>query len=390
VRSVVLVVSFLSFAFAFAPAARALGDACPYCKNEPAALKASGLVTHAPATIGTGTPGDLVAKLVGPDWIFAETAHLRIAFAPGSSSVDQSDRKAIDAELELLRKVLPNVPSKPKKLDPYLRLHLIALRSEKLYARVQSILDVTDDDFTETREADKPYMGNGRFLGEKDKFELVIHATVATHKLFTRELAGVEVTDSFRWHVPGAHKLLVSIPAEDPFLKRDRWLFARIAHNLAHLFFCAYKHYSFEPPPWLDEGLALAMEKEIELDAQTLEREEGGIPRVTISPDPWGTVRKLVLGGKSGGLADLMYAKNHAELTTERALVAWSMVRFLIEEKGAEFAGFLGDVKGQLDAAGMPTGANLVDLQREKLRERFQWTPQQFDEAWKAWLTTKR
>ncbi|MCE9596219.1 MAG: hypothetical protein K8S98_18670 [Planctomycetes bacterium] len=387
-RSYVL---FLWIFLALASVAHATGDdVCPYCKNDPSSMQACGLVTHAPTTIGLGTPAEFAAKLVGPKWIFAETAHLRIAFAPGASSVDQADRKSIDAELDLLRKVLPTVPSKPKRLDPYLRLHLIALRSEKLYARVQTILRVTDADFPEKREAGKPYMGNGKFLGEKDKFELVIHATNATHKLFTRELAGIEVTDSFRWHVPDVHKMLVSIPAEDPFLKSDRWLFTRIAHNLAHLFFCAYKHFSFEPPPWLDEGLALVLEKEIEIDAQTLEREEGGIPRDYTSPDPWSAVRKLALSGKSNGLADLMYAKNHAELTPERALIAWSMVRFLIDEKGEEFAGFVADVKGQLDAAGLPTGANLVDLQREKLRERFRWTPQQFDEAWKAWVTRKR
>ncbi|MCC7170923.1 MAG: hypothetical protein IT459_10775 [Planctomycetes bacterium] len=366
------------------------GRVCPYCKDDAALLAASGVSTHAPATIGAGTREEFEAKLVGPAWIFAETAHLRIAFAPGPSNVDQGDRKAIDAELDKLRAVLPSVPVKPKKLDPFLRLHLIALRAERLYARVQEVLRVTDSDFPEQREAGKPYMGNGRFLGEKDKFELVIHATVAQHRAFTRELAGVEVTDALRWHVNSAHKLLASIPAAEAEFRDDRWLFPHIAHNLTHLMFCAYKHYSYDPPPWLDEGLALAMEKEIELVAQTLEGEEGTLRDVKTPSDPWAAAKKLGLSGKVKGLAELLYAKNHTELTPERALLAWTMVRFLIDEHGDAFARFAGDIKGQLGADGRPSGANLVDLQREKLREHFQWTPQQFDEAWKAWLTAKR
>ncbi len=42
-------------------------------------------------------------------------------------------------------------------------------------------LMVTDADFPESRQANGPYMGDGRFLGEKDKFELVIHTTRANH-----------------------------------------------------------------------------------------------------------------------------------------------------------------------------------------------------------------
>jgi hypothetical protein len=382
----------LVVALALAPAAGQSargGAACPYCRNDPALLAASGLVSHAPATIGAGTREEFVAKLVGPTWIFAESAHLCIAFALGAATVDQADRKAIDTELELLRAVLPTVPAKPKKLDPYLRLHLLAFRAERLYARVQALLGVRDEDFPEQRTANGPYMGNGRFLGEKEKFELVIHSTVATHRLFTRELAGVEVVDSLRWHVMPAHKLLASIPAEEPDLKQDRWLFPHVAHNLTHLMFCAYKHYSYEPPPWLDEGLALAMEKEIELRAHTFEGEEGTKRDSKGPTDPWGAAKKAATSGEVK-FAELLNAKNHGELRTDAALLAWTMVRFLIDEHGAAFARFAGDVKGQLGPDGRPTGANLVDLQRASLKERFGWTPQQFDEAWRAWLAARR
>jgi hypothetical protein len=66
------------------------------------------------------------------------------------------------------------------------------------------------------------------------------------------------------------------------------------------------------------------------------------------------------------------------------------MVRFLIEAHGDEFAKFVGAIKGQLDAKGVPSGANLTDLERQSLRELLNWTPQQFDDAYKTWIAAKR
>jgi hypothetical protein len=363
---------------------------CPWCKNDPALMKAAGVVSHGPIAIAHKGSADIAATLPASQWVFLETAHLRWGSSLGEDVVDLRDRERVDAELARLRAALPSIPVKPKRLDPWLRLHLMAMKGEDFYTRFQKLLRVTDDDFPESRQNDKPYMGNGRFLGEKDKYEVVVHVTRANHVAFTESFSGVAVHDSFRWHFKDLQKLLVSVPAEDPDLREDRWLFPHVVHNLAHACFCGYKHFSFDPPPWLDEGLAQALEKEIEPESRTSEGEEGSLRDNKTPEDFAAAALKLVASGKQKRLAELMNAKDFGSLGVDGSVCAWSMVRFLIDEHGDAFAKFLGGIKGQLNAEGYPTGAELPALERNLLKELWNWSPADFDTAWAAWVRAKQ
>jgi hypothetical protein len=277
-----------------------------------------------------------------------------------------------------------SVPKEAKKVDPWLRVHLYARRGEELYARFQQLLAVADADFPEARGAG-PFMGNGRFLGEKDKFEVVVHRDREAHQAFTQSFCGVSVRDSVRWHFEGLHKLLVSVPIADEF-RKDRWLWPHAAHNLAHAFLSAYKHFSYDPPAWLDEGLALAIEKEIEPASATSCGEEG-TKRDGRGPKDWAAhARKVVQSGKAPTFAELARAHDFGDLDLDACVACWSRVRFLADVHPAEFARFLGGVKGQLDEQGLPTGRDLADLQRKLLKDCFGWQTAAFDEAWKSWL----
>lgn len=362
-------------------------DVCPWCKGDAEAMAKAGVVSHGPVPIATWTSDQLVSRLPASQWIVLETAHLRFASSLPAIEVELADQARVQAELDRLRAVLPNVPAKVKKLDPWLRLHLIAMKSEEFHARFQKLIGVTDADFPESRQHDKPYMGDGKFLGEKDKFEIVLHANRATHNLFTKDFCGAEVTGALRWHFPKVHKMLASIPCEDPDLKKDKTLYPHVVHNLSHLFFCAYKHFSYDPPTWIDEGIALAMEKEIDPRAATNEGEEGSfVDRV--APPNWGEeVRKMIGRGRQKSLAELMYVKETGAMDPDALYTSWSMTRFLIEEHPEKLATILGGLKGQLDANGIPTGDDLPGLQRRLFKDVGGWTPQSFDEQWKAWAT---
>lgn len=361
-------------------------DVCPWCKNDPELMAKAGVLSHGPIPIGPKGSADIVANLPTTLWVFLETAHLRWASSLGTATVDLKDKPRVEAELARLRVLLPTVPEKVKKLDPYLRLHLFAMRGEEFYARFQKLLRVTDADFPAQRQAQGPYMGNGRFLGEADKFEVVIHNVRATHVPFTQSFTGAGVTDAVRWHFRDLHKLIVSVPAEEPDLRQDKWLFPHIAHNLSHLFFCAYKHFNYDPPVWIDEGLAHAMEKEIEPESMTTDGEEGSLHDTTGPPDWVKAARGILASGKDRSLADLLHAKEFAELDMPANIMAWSKVRFLIDTEPERFAKFLGVVKGQLDDKGVPNGQKLDDLQRTALRDLWGWSPADLDAAWRAWL----
>jgi len=389
VRSPLLVLLAL-FLAGSASAQKPAKDACRWCKHDPELMRASGTLSHGPLPIGTADSAAIVAKLPAAQWLFIETAHLRIAYSLGPATVDLGDKARIQAELARLRAVLPDVPKEPKKLDPALRLHLLAMKCEELHARFQKLLGVTDADFPAERDFNRPFMGIGAHLGERDKFELVIHSTIAAHQLFSKELAGVAPENALRYHIPTVHKLIASVPAEDPDLRDERWLFPHVAHLLSHMFLCAYKHFTYDPPLWLDEGLALCLEKEIEPASTTQEGEEGGL-KVTHGPRDWHEgIRKLLAEGGEKRLAQLMTIHDVGQMGLAEKLTAWSIVRFLLDEHGPAFAQFLGRIKGQLDATGAPSGKDLPELQRRALKDIWDWTPVTLDEAWKAWLAKPR
>jgi hypothetical protein len=360
-------------------------DVCPWCKNESELMTKSGLVSHGPIPIGMEDSKALAEKFPGPDWIFAETAHLRWAFSLGFENVDNEDQERVTAELTRMRAIFPKIPEKLKRIDPWLRLHMLALRGEDFYARLQKLLGVTDADFPAERSATGPFVGIGRYLGERDKFEVVVHATRVTHRKHAEEITGAAINDTVRWHYPGLHKLIVVLPAEDGDVRRDRWLFPFIAHNLSHTFFSAYKHFSYDPPVWIDEGLALALEKEIEPRSTTNDGDEGTY-REAKGPSDWAAAaKKLVVMTKAPQLATLMHVQGFGDLDRDATIAICSMARFLIAEHPEQLAKFLGGVKGQLDERGSPSGRDLPGLQRGLLKEIWRWTPQDFDEAWKVW-----
>jgi hypothetical protein len=376
---------------ALAAATAAAQERCPWCKDDPALLAAAGLVGHGPMDVGKpraeGLRGSdvLRAELPAAQWVFLESAHLRLASALDSESVSGRDRERVEADLARLRAVLPAVPARARKLDPWLRAHLIVMRAEELYARFQKLLAVSDADFPERRGAG-PFMGDGPYLGERDKFEIVVHASRRSHQAFTMDLCGVSITDSLRWHLNPPHKLIVSIPSEDADLARDRGLESHVAHNLSHLFLCAYKHFSYDPPIWLDEGLAHLIEKEVDPESTTTDGDEGAM-RELQAPSDWpARAAGLAASGKAATFAQLLHAKSFAELSMDAQICAWSRLRFLADEHPERLAAFLGGVKGQLDAQGYPSGEDLPGLQRRLLKELWDWTPADFDVAWTAWV----
>ncbi|MEO2092635.1 MAG: hypothetical protein ABGY71_01105 [bacterium] len=363
---------------------------CPYCQNDPELLARAGLVSHGPVDIGPAGGSEALANsLAVSDWLFLESEHLRWGSSLASEAVKARDKKRLAAELDALRELFPEIPKRIKRLDPYLRLHLMAWRGEKFYARFQDLLGVSDADFPAARQNDGPYMGNGRFLGEKDKFEVLIHVNRATHKLFTSDHMGVAVTDSLRWHFPGLHKMFVSIPAADPDIRYDKNLYPHTVHNLSHLFLCAYKHFSFDPPIWLDEGLAHAMEHEIDSEFHTLDGEEGSLPD-NKGPADWDKeIARLRRRGKLTSFAKLLHIQAFGALTQDDHVTAYGLVRFLIDKHPKKFAAFLGAIKGNLDAEGYPDGSDLRGLQREQLKYLWDWTPTTLDRAFHAWIDTR-
>jgi hypothetical protein len=365
---------------------RARGESCPWCKDDPERMQKAGIVSHGPIPIGPEGSAAIVEKLPASQWIFLETAHIRWASSLGPCNVEQEDKKRVAAELARLKLLLPTVPSDPKRLDPFLRLHLFAMKGEGSSTRASRNSCACKTPTSPSRARRTAPMGDGRYLGEKDKFEIVIHAARATHGASSRSISAGRRPSTRCAGLKAQQKVVASIPRRTRICG-DKWLYPHVVHNLSHLCFDAYKHFSYDPPLWLSEGLALCMEKEIEPESTTNEGEEGGKSDVR-GPKDWNAAaRKLAAAGDQARLAQLMGIHEVGELQESAKITCWSMVRFLLDEHGDAFAEFLGGVKGQLDEQGYPSGDDLPALQRKLMKALWSWTPGSFDEAWVAWAT---
>jgi len=218
-----------------------------------------------------------------------------------------------------------------------------------------------------------------------EKFELIVHRSARTHQDWTSAHMGTVVTGSLRWHFKDPGKESASVPASDSDLKHDRWLWPHIAHNLGHLFLAAYKYHAYDAPIWLDEGVAFLLEREAHPESVTTEGEEG-TKNENIGATDWKSELKKLAKKGEPRLAELMTRRTFGSLSELDLCACWSRVQFLAYEHPTEFAAFLGVVKGQLDAAGYPTGNDLDGLQRRALKDIWGWSPADLDEAWLRWL----
>jgi hypothetical protein len=402
-------------AFPFAPAASAQqpsGSAaaagkprrndpalCPYCHGSPDLMRAAGIVSHGGFEFATriesrGEQGDtrtahVDAFLATADIRWIESAHFEIGLALAPYKVDQDERKKIEAELSRLRLVLPEVPKSTKVVDPWLRTHLYAQRCEDLWARMLALLAVKESDFP---DGSKPwdltgkYMGEGPYLGQKGKFEILIVPSKAMLTDFLREYYGLTIERSQRWNVVERDSLTLTARTDEGHLRNDAALHGHIGFNLAHNFLDGYKHYSYETPLWLHEGLAHAFERDIDPRYNSFDGSEGGVPEGSNREDWHKPVRALAAKGEAPSLSTLINLKSYAEFEVDHHYVCWSKVNFLIRQYPSQFACVLDLLKGRTNAQGFADGSNIRDVHREAFQSCLSMSYLEFDRAWEAWV----
>jgi hypothetical protein len=357
---------------------------------EPRPWSEGGILNNEVQAVGDPAMPRFAESFPGKEWLYLETVHCRIASSMGEQSLGKKDRVRMADELIELRLYFPTLPAVPKKLSAEMYLFLIGLRLEKLYTNVQQVFQVKDSDFPSSRAAQQgqgAYMGDGPYLGEREKFEFILHAKVKTHEEFTYQQRGLRVRDSVRWHNRSPSKLILSMPTEDSDIRQDRWMWPHLAHNAGHMMLDGYKFFAYDAPLWLAEGLALYLEKRIEPESWTREGGEGVFFERERSKEWAAEVMKIARKGKHTPVANLMRAMGPADLDRNAHLTAWSITEFLIKVHPEKYALLIGNLKAQLDEQGYPTGRNMLDLQRKQFKEIWDWTPRQMEEDWRMWAS---
>jgi len=361
---------------------------CPWCEGDPKLMAASGIVSHGGFAFGLSDTKGVDEHLSTNDIKWVGTANFELGYALAPYRVRTDERARFRAELTKLSEVFPDIKPKSKLIDPWLMAHIYARRVEAQLARFLELAQVELSAFpdgTRTWDMTSPYMGEGPYLGMKDKFEILILPSEPASREYLGQQFGIRHRLTQRWHLPAEQTLSITTHTQQGQLRVDAAMHGHIAFNLAHNFLDGYKHYSYETPVWLHEGLAHFLERELDPAYNSFDSSEGATATKT-RKERWGPeVLSLIATDKAPRLSQLVGLKTYGELDLPTHYVTWSMVDYLVREHPDELATLIGGLKGLKREDGWPDGGRVRDRQRELFRELFGGSYAHFDEIWRAW-----
>ncbi|MCH8311153.1 MAG: hypothetical protein IIB17_11750, partial [Chloroflexi bacterium] len=203
---------------------------------------------------------DIDEALGGARIRWVETAHFRIGSSPGEYTIDtgsRTEKAKIKQELKRLKQRLPDIPTKARKLDPWLRLHLYAMRAEDIYLEISELLGVDDGSFPAVpgQTMDGRYMGEGPYLGMKSKFTLLFFDKESSLGRYRSAFMGGEGDQPIRYLFPRDGTLLFGIATENDGMASDTSMHCLFVYSMTMNLLNGYRSYRHSLPSWLNSGI---------------------------------------------------------------------------------------------------------------------------------------
>ncbi len=361
---------------------------CPWCAGDPAVMQKAGLVSHGGFEFATTDTAGVDRLMGGKDIYWIASEHFEVGFGVGAQKVGTEEAKKIRAELEELALVLPEVNPKTKLLEPWMRAHLYAYRAEKVWDRFLELMQVQESDFPDGKSVwlrGTPYFGEGPYVGQKGKYEILILPTPFDQVTFLRDQFGLTMERTQRWNVLERDSLIIVTNLVENDLRKDEALHGHLAFNIAINMLDGYKHYSYDTPRWISEGLAHFVERELNPNFNTFDGSEGDTGERVNEEDWHAEAKKLVQSEKAPTVAELTSLRTYAEFDIRHHYACWSMTAFMVETNPKGYACLNAALHGLKNAEGLPDSSNLPDRQRDAFRACFGQSYAEFDAAWRAW-----
>ena len=375
----------------------------PYTRNEPEALAKAGYVSFGPFPFGHVGVNPVESKHIDEfsqyvQILWIETKHFRLGINLPKWTVpfDPETRAKIRKELERLAEKIPRIDPKAKVLDPWLRAHLFAQRVEDIYDEFQKLAGTKDEDWPQ--DPDKVvitpgarYMGQGPFLGMKDKYLLLLWDKEGSHRGFMKAYLGRDSRFGQRWHFKETSSLLytVSIESEEGRLKHDTALHGNVAFNVSQNLLDGFRFYSYDLPVWVREGLGHWFERRVDPKWNTFDQNEGSPADMknTWKWEPY-TRNLVVTGGKFAPFAEAFTWRDFGKITFNDHVAIWSRIDWLLQQEPERWQNFLFEIKGRVTKEWKPDQEDLVGATREALQKAYGFSVLQFDQKWGEWVKT--
>jgi len=377
----------------------------PYTKADPKIMARAGYVKYGPLEWADDHDTSKIdAMMPEARILWLETKHFRIGSTLPTLAMpkDSKAKRRLGAELKQLKKLLPSIKTKTKKLDRWLRLHLYAQRLEAIYADVEKALHVTAKDFPKKYVGKLPlnrpatFMGLGPYLGMGDKMCVLLLNKPSNLMRYAAKCGqpaakkpnpiAIHFFDRGSLLFGTSDKLVAT--TKDP----DYQLQAHVQFNMTVQLLHAFRHFSHSLPAWLADGFANSM-----LMAQHPTKHSfSGMKnwdRAKTYPGKWNVnCRRLAQND--------FYSRGHAlsrhqspyELTFNDQMCSWSRVDYLRSIAGGKkFAEFVALVSAPMPAlpGKAPDFAHVLKAQDEALKAVFGMTWEEFDEAWLKYAIKK-
>lgn len=232
----------------------------PYTKGEPAALAKLGYQSYGPFLFGQETTETVQRDLGGVPILWVETEHFVIGSALEEFKPEKPEEIAeLKTELERLKSKLKDVPTKPKKLDPWLRLHLFAARLEELHAEFLKVMNVLP------KRDGKPGDGGPPALMMGGKYALLITEKKSALARFTKTYCNSEQQNSYSFLFQKTGQLFFGVSNESIGGSQpigDAELHYAVIYGVARNLLCAIDGFINTPAPWWQHGVPLWFARE--------------------------------------------------------------------------------------------------------------------------------
>lgn len=363
----------------------------PYTKGEPIALERLGIVRVGamPWTESHSSSG-VVDALGGIPVIFIETAHFRLASTLESyrPTGDRPEKEALDAEFAALKKKIRGLKV-PPKIDPWLRAHLYAQRLERIYSEFTRAFSIREEDFEslEAKAAEGRPMGQGPYLGQKQKFTVLLTQTQSAMGRYLKAHFNVEPEYSYRAKWPDGYFVTSNFEAlkaggRDLDIALHTALAGAVAQNLLDGFRDSFQ----TPPDWLRYGLAHWVARRV--DPRWNQWNAGGSSNpdedknYLWEPRVWGLVKNEACTPWS----EMVRWAKYEEIKPREHMVAWAAVDWILTARADTARALLFELSEPIADFSAERPAKIVEQQLRAFQKVWSQSPEQLDEPFRAWI----
>jgi len=363
----------------------------PYTKGQRELMDRAGYVSFGPFHwAAEHSSEDLRKTLDGTPIVFIETAHFRLASTLASYKIseDQVEKDLFEAEFAALRKKLPRV--KPvTKVDPWLRAHLYAQRLEAEYADFCQRFGIADGEFADvaTRNAQGAALGMGPYLGQKEKFTVLLAQSRSAFSRYLHTYTGLEHPFSYRFKFSDGYFYGTNFEAfKESNRGLDIALYTSVAGAVVQNFLAGFRDSNGAVPEWFSYGLAHWYGRRI--DARWNEWNAGGATNAD-EDKQWmwePRVLGLVKNDASVSWEQMMHWTGLADIKPREHMIAWSRVDWLMQRKPESLHEILFALTEPVAAQGADREHARLEMQTRAQQKLWNMSPAALDDAWRAWV----